>query len=166
MSAQIKIHCTYCGPSKVLFLAVHDPNTASQELWRAYWRERQADRGDGRPDDHTDMTCSACGAQFDMLGASDPREHVVTKDVSRPRISSVESKEMAGEQILTLRGVALDIGELTVRIGQQVVEVRSRSATSAEVVVPPGVGVVDVSVENQFGRRAAGAVLEQAYRYP
>ena len=165
MAPEIKLSCLYCGPERVLFQAVHDPRTASEAEWRAYWRNRQVDRGQGRPDDHTDITCPDCGAQFDMLGDPDPDGHVVRTNVSRPRVVSLTPGSGRAGTRVTLRGQALDVGSLVVSFGERPATIGARSATEVQVEVPAGAGQVDVTVENELGRREEGSVLAGGFTY-
>lgn len=171
--SSIVIYCSHCGPSSELWKVTHDPSTATVEQWKGYWKNLQSNLVNNRPLFHRDMTCS-CGCQFDLLddGVSvNSGGSVIAVDVSRPKIISlnVSNGSTTGGTAVIISGNSLDVGDLTVKFGNNEATINSRTPTSANVTTPAmeiGLDVVNVTVENQFGQRADGtSTLTDAFTY-
>lgn len=112
------------------------------------------------------LTCTGCGCCYDPC---DDGDCISQEDISCPKIVSIDvaTGPAAGGTAVTLAGHAFDIGTLVVKFGGvAATNIRNNQSDSVTVDTPAhAAGVVDVTVENEFGQRAAGGKLVGAFTY-
>jgi len=110
--------------------------------------------------------CDHCNCEYQL---EDKITSISVKDISKPTLASldIKSSPIAGGVLVTLTGHALSIGTLVVKFGEVVVtNFRINSDTSATVNAPAHIkGVVDISVENEFGKALKGSTLINVFTY-
>lgn len=112
----------------------------------------------------TGVECPGCGCSLDLADGG----HCISQiDKSMPKIDSVSPIQGFGSNTASIRGHRLDYGSLTVKFGDAVATILTRTENLVTVTIPANTQgqVYDVSVENQNGRRLTGGALKNAFFY-
>jgi len=146
MPAELKFHCAYCGPSQPVGPQVIHNEAFPEEVWRQWWK-------DNGPGQNSDMQCMMCGALHDFADDGIPASSgggLDTLNVSQPTISDLNPSFGDAGDIAIIAGDFLEVGNLTIKIGDKVAIIQARTKTAARIVIPSGTSgtTLDVTVQN------------------